>query len=386
MVLTYTGFYVEANIVCIIIFMMMFLREMGSVGRQTKQLVFINITICHMLYFLCDIGWVLIMADLIPQTRFSASVANILNAVLLSAITGFWFTYVELSQGEKYVAQLKNRLYIITLAMLETATMLVLFIFFPSAVITEDCKMTTLYYIVFISVPAIYIVISSVRSFIRAFRKENYAVRMRYIVCGAYPVIITIFGIIQVAWLVAPVFCFGSTIIMLYVYIISLNDQVSIDELTHLNNRTQLKKYIVGEASRPNADKTVYYILMIDLNKFKQINDKFGHVEGDRALIRAADALKLACAENEMKTFIARFGGDEFIIVAKTNDEKPVRELCEKIKENMKRLNGEAKSEYELTACIGYASYSGDVRKFQEALGQADEALYKEKALLNASR
>ena len=386
MVLTYTGFYVEANIVCIIIFMMMFLHEMGSVGRHTRQMVFLNITICHILYFLCDTGWVLIMADLIPKTQFSASAVNILNAVLLSAITGFWFVYVELSQGEKYVAQLKHRIYVITLAVLETAVMLILFIFFPRTVITEDCKMTTLYYVIFISIPAIYIVISSVRSFIRAFRKENYAVRMQYIVCGAYPVIITIFGIIQVAWLVAPVFCFGSTIIMLYVYIISLNDQVSIDELTHLNNRTQLKKYIVGEASRPNADKTVYYILMIDLNKFKQINDKFGHVEGDRALIRAADALKLACADNVMKSFIARFGGDEFIIVAKTNDEQQVRELCGKIKENMKRLNGEAKSEYELTACIGYASYSGDVRKFQEALGQADEALYKEKALLNASR
>ena len=81
MVLTYTGFYVEANIVCIIIFMMMFLREMGSVGRQTKQMVFINITLCHILYFLCDTAWVLVLADLIPKTQFSSSVVNIINAV-----------------------------------------------------------------------------------------------------------------------------------------------------------------------------------------------------------------------------------------------------------------------------------------------------------------
>ena len=360
MELTYTGFYVEANIVCIIIFMMMFLREMGSVGRQTKQMVFVNITISHMLYFLCDTAWVLVMADLIPKTQFSASVVNIINAVLLSAITGFWFVYVELSQGEKYITKLKHRIYVLALAMLETVTILVLFIFFPKAVITDTYEMTTLYYVVFISVPAIYIIISSVRAFIRASRKENYAVRMQYVVCGAYPVILTIFGITQVALLVAPVFCFGSTIIMLYVYIISLNDQVSIDELTHLNNRTQLKKYVVGEASRPNADNTVYFILMIDLNKFKQINDQYGHVEGDRALIRTADALKLACADNPLKTFIARYGGDEFIILLYTDDIRQVNDISGSIPVILKRLNRQANAPYELTVSIGAAMADRD--------------------------
>lgn len=123
---------------------------------------------------------------------------------------------------------------------------------------------------------------------------------------------------------------------------------------------------------------------MIDLNKFKQINDQYGHVEGDRALIRTADALKIACADNVIKTFISRYGGDEFIIVAKTEDEDKVKELCGTIKDTLNRLNSEANSEYDLTASIGYSSYSGDVMKFQEALGQADEALYKEKALLSA--
>ena len=125
---------------------------------------------------------------------------------------------------------------------------------------------------------------------------------------------------------------------------------------------------------------------MIDLNKFKQINDQFGHVEGDRALIRTADALKLACADNTKKTFIARYGGDEFIVIVKTDDESLVRELCGRIKDTLLKLNDEARAEYELSASIGYASYRGDVRKFQEALGLADEALYKEKALRSAGR
>lgn len=386
MVLDYATFYSEANIVCIIIFMMMFIREMGSVGRQAKQLIFINITVCHMLYFVSDTIWGLVVSNIIPCTPLSSSSVNISNAVLLSALTGFWFVYVELSQGEKYITVMKNRMYVLSLAMLETVVILILFIFFPQTVIGKDAEMTDVYFIVFISVPAIYIIVSAVRASIRAFRKENYAVRLQYVICAVYPVIITFFGVLQTIWLNAPVFCFGATIMMLYVYIVGLNDQVSIDELTHLNNRTQLKKYIVGEASKPNVDKMVYYILMIDLNKFKQINDQYGHVEGDRALIRTADALKLACSDNTKKIFIARYGGDEFIVIVKTDDESLIRELCGRIKDTLLKLNDEAHAEYELSASIGYASYSGDVRKFQEALGLADEALYKEKALRGTSR
>ena len=380
MVLDYTFFYVEANIVCIIIFSMMLVRELGSVGRQTKQMIFVNITISHMLYFVSDITWVLILTDYLPHTVLSASLVNISNAILLSAITGFWFVYVELSQGEQYITKALHRIQMLIPAMLETAIMIVLFTLFRNTVISDDGELTGLYYIVFLSVPALYVSVSAVRAFKRALKKENYAVRTQYLVCAIYPVIITVFGILQTLWLEAPLFCFGCAIMMLYVYIISLNDQVSIDELTRLNNRTQLKKYVANESSRQNNDKTPRFILMIDLNKFKQINDQYGHVEGDHALKRTADALKVSCAENTVKTFIARYGGDEFIIIAKTDNEDLIKELCRSIKANLIRLNDEAGAQYELTACIGYACYSGDISAFQTALTEEDEALYKEKA------
>ena len=353
---------------------------MGSVGKQAKQLIFINITVCHILYFLSDIGWVLLLTDYLPRTMLSVSVVNILNAALLSAITGLWFVYVELSQGEKYITKLKGRILVFVPAMFETVLMLFLFLVFPGSVVNEDLLLTDVYYVVFLVVPAIYVGVSAVRSLIRALKKENYAVRTQYLVCAVYPVIITVFGILQAVWITAPLFCFGCAMMMIYVYIVSLNDQVSIDELTRLNNRTQLKKYIASESARTASEKIDHYILIIDLNKFKQINDQYGHVEGDNALKRTADALKSACSDRTMKTFIARYGGDEFIIIAKTDNEELVKELCETIKSTMIRMNNEAGAKYELTACIGYSSYSGELSAFQTALNKADEQLYKEKA------
>ncbi|MBR2549024.1 MAG: GGDEF domain-containing protein [Clostridiales bacterium] len=375
----YTLFYVEANVVCIIIFAMLLIKDLGGVGRQTKQMIFVNIIAAHIMYFVSDICWVLMLGNMIPHTRLSVSVVNIINAILLSAITGFWFVYVELSQGEKYIMVFKNRIIALIPAMCETLIMLIVFTLLPGVVINEELKMTTAYYILFLFVPIGYIIVSTVRSLIRALRKENYAVRTPYLVCAFYPVIISIAGIFQVVWITAPMFCFGCTIMMLYVYIISLNDQVSIDELTRLNNRTQLKKYVVGESSKQGSEKVKRYVLMIDLNKFKYINDQYGHVEGDHALKRAADALKSACADNTLKTFIARYGGDEFIIITKTDNEELVKELCSDIKATLIRLNDEAGADYELTASIGYASYCGDVTEFQTALAKADEALYRDK-------
>lgn len=379
MVADYTFFYIESNIICIIVFMMVILKEMSSASRQTKQLVFINICFAHILYYISDIGWVQVMYDFIPQTRLTVSCFNFFNAVMLCLITGYWFIYVELSQGEKYIKETKLRIYVLIPAMINTVVMLILFLFFPNIVIDNNTNVTTAYYIFFLSVPIFYIVISCIRTFIRAFRRENYAVRGQYLVCGIYPLMISVFGIIQTLWFSAPIFCFATTLMILYVYIVSLTDQVSIDDLTHLNNRTQLKKYIVNETSKPGGDKVNRFILMIDLNKFKEINDQYGHVEGDYALRRAADALRSACNANELKTFIARYGGDEFIIVTKTDVESQVQSLCSGIKSEMIRLNEEAGAKYELTASIGYSSYCGDIVAFQNALAKADEALYEEK-------
>ena len=384
--LDYTFFYTEANAVCIIIFILLLIKDLGGVGRQAKQITFINIVIAHILYFVSDICWVLILARIIPYTTLSVSLVNISNAIFLSIITSFWFVYVELSQGEKYIMQTKARFIALIPAMFETVLIIFLFAVFPETMIQDDGMPTTGYYVAFLAIPLIYVVASTARSFLRAFQKENFAVRKQYLACAIYPIIISITGVLQTIWLAAPFFCFGSTIMMLYVYIISLNDQVSIDELTRLNNRTQLKKFVVGESSKQNNDKSTRFVLMIDLNKFKQINDQYGHVEGDMALKRTADALKAACGDNVLKTFIARYGGDEFIIITKTDNEELVKELCNTIKDTVIRLNDEAGVEYELTASIGYSSYCGDIAAFQAALAEADEALYKDKAARNAAR
>ena len=251
----YTFFYVEANVVCIILFAIMLFREIGTVGRQTKQIFFINNVICYMLYFTSDIFWVMLLHDALPRTQISSSIVNFANAVFLTVIALYWFIYIEISQNVEYIKSIRNRLIVSIPAGLQVVIMAVLFLFFPSAVLKEDFTLTDTYYFLFIATPTLYIIASSIRSFSRAFKKENYAVRRQYLVCAAYPLVLVFFGVVQTLFFQGVLFCFGVTINMIYIYIISLNDQVSIDELTHLNNRTQLKKYLATEHGRPGSDR-----------------------------------------------------------------------------------------------------------------------------------
>ena len=117
---------------------------------------------------------------------------------------------------------------------------------------------------------------------------------------------------------------------------------------------------------------------MIDLDKFKSINDVYGHIEGDRAIISAAEAIKRACLEDNSRPFIARYGGDEFIIIMRTENEKGVEELKAKLIKELEIEN--KKHRFNLGASIGYSSYNNTYESFLGALKEADDLLYQEKA------
>ena len=375
----YTFFYVEANVVCLLFFLMLFFRGLQSIDRQEKQRIFDRVLFFHILYFLSDCIWALVLKEILPKNRFSASCVNLSNAIILSFLTYNWFLYVEVSQGAPFASQKKNRIWIQLPIYIMFSLILMLFLFLPHTMLDENLEGTFLYYNLFLIIPVIYISMSAIRSIARASLKKNYVYRKQYTACGIYPALVMAFGILQTIRLNAPLFCFGVTITLTYIYLISLDDQVSQDPLTKLNNRVQLKRYVTQEFNRPKEEKSSYYIVMMDLDRFKQINDRYGHVEGDKALQAAADALRAGCG-GSLRPFIARYGGDEFILIVKSENEEDIQKLLADIRQSFKDSNEKMKKEYLLQPSIGYVKYDGDIADFEKAIEDADEALYREKA------
>ncbi len=109
-----------------------------------------------------------------------------------------------------------------------------------------------------------------------------------------------------------PVACVLTAFVLLCIFMSRTREQISIDALTQVNNRHNLMGFLEYKLRNASGDKC---LIMIDIDDFKHINDTYGHLEGDRALMLTAAALKRACGPFPKRPYIARYGGDEFIII-----------------------------------------------------------------------
>lgn len=153
-----------------------------------------------------------------------------------------------------------------------------------------------------------------------------------------------------------------------------LDELISVDPLTRLNNRKQLVYHF--DQWQRREDSVPLYLLLIDANKFKQINDTYGHAEGDAALVKIADALRMACHGLPHRANIARYGGDEFVVLARVDGPEVIDRLTNCIHECLEKLN--QGSPYALTVSIGIAKAVKGL-KLESLIKEADTGLYREK-------
>lgn len=125
------------------------------------------------------------------------------------------------------------------------------------------------------------------------------------------------------------------------------------DELTGLANRYSLKEYS-DKYFKMAYDKQKYFgVIIIDVDHFKEINDSYGHVCGDRRLVFIADIIS-SCSKNQ---FCARFGGDEFFVITYDLSEEEVHEIARSIKDETQKIVQRNKDEEEdlyFTVSQGY--------------------------------
>ncbi len=126
-----------------------------------------------------------------------------------------------------------------------------------------------------------------------------------------------------------PVVVIVMTVEILCIALGNSNMRISVDKLTMVNNRNNLMGFINYKIKNHDGN---LYLFMIDIDRFKSINDNYGHLIGDEALVLVSKVLKSACVPFKKRPYIARFGGDEFIIVMEAEPFE-VQSLYERINE-----------------------------------------------------
>ena len=144
------------------------------------------------------------------------------------------------------------------------------------------------------------------------------------------------------------------------------------DSLTGLANYRTLINSIESEMQRSRRTGRPFAILLLDLDRLKSINDRFGHLVGTRAICRVADVLR---AHSRATDTAARYGGDEFALVLPEASSDSADRVGRRIRE---RLSSEIELP-QLSVSVGVAMYPADGDSLEKLLNYADRALYRMK-------
>ena len=371
------GYYLEINLFCaaIILIIRSHLFQHSQV-RPTSRII---------LKLILDVTLAICISDLFSGTldgiQFAGSRAllKVLNLIYFETTTVsglLWFCYVKnklgrLSSKATHLAAIPALLFTV-LVIIDPFTNFIFSI--DSASVYHRGPLVFTHWIV----NAFYLIIPTIEAAIAIIKeKSNYRRRsLRPLLIFAIAPLVA--SIIQVCFYGISTIQVGIVTSVIVLFFDIQNRQIFTDELTNLNNRHGLNKYINDMLSRNNNHRVC--LLMMDLNAFKQINDRYGHGEGDFALKTVSDVLKAVCMNSEKRLFLCRYGGDEFVILGMDIEEEQLLEIRRQIYAEFAKKNAEEFRPYTLQISIGIAcEVCRSYNDFEKLLVKADEAMYEEK-------
>ena len=372
--------YLGANVVCAIIFGIFLVHDLLGVDRQEKQIKYDHALVAFILYFISDSYWAAVEAEIIPKNTVAVVSCNFSNYILMATVTYMWLRYVMAVENSPNRERRLNKFAVLFPFIVSTVVLVALYIVSPRSLISEDLEVMPAFNIFLIVVPCINIAAVILRTVGKAWKEKNPVEKKKHVFIGTFPLLVVFGGIIQMAWLpYTPIFCFSCTLLMITLYIQSLEAQVSTDPLTSLNNRAQLMRFVTQQSNlHIEGKKTV--VTMFDADGFKSINDTYGHAEGDHALTIMAESMKEVVSHCGKPAFVARYGGDEFVMIIFVSDESEVEAVIKDIRVKIEEDCKKKERPYIISVSAGFDELLHGQDTFQKCLQRADKKLYLDKA------
>ena len=158
---------------------------------------------------------------------------------------------------------------------------------------------------------------------------------------------------------------------------VSLNEQARNDSLTGLYNQKTFQSLLKGTMAQARDLRSPVSLAIIDLDGFKEINDTFGHLEGDQVLLQFTSLMKQQC--NEGDAFISRYGGDEFAVIFPRASKELAYLRLEALRQRCRQVPRHLVRSGEISFSAGISHYlEGDMNETL-LFHQADSALYQAK-------
>ncbi|BAN36123.1 hypothetical protein; putative EAL, GGDEF, GAF domains [Sulfuricella denitrificans skB26] len=158
---------------------------------------------------------------------------------------------------------------------------------------------------------------------------------------------------------------------------VSLEEMASIDPLTNLLNRRAFQEVVNREYACAKRSAKPFSMLLFDLDRFKMLNDNYGHDIGDKILLGVSDTAKITLRTTD---WLSRWGGEEFLAILPDTDERGAFKIAERLRGEIEKFSIQLNNQkIKTTASIGIASYPRDGDTPDFLLKAADAALYEAK-------
>ena len=360
------------------------LKTNRDIVRQSEYTWFSALTVTHMVYLVLNSIWSLKEYDLINLSRPTLTVLYTVSLwTVTNCATSFFLFVVEKLQlkklrtgAGKWLRQLPAAAATLLLA-LSPWTGLVF------RLSEEGYLVRGRLYLPMVLISSLYLLAVAAIAAVRMLREHTtFMRRANGALFGSVLIIIAFIaadGMLSKASILP-----GAVFAVILIIFVTLQEAgINSDALTGMNNRRRAEEYL-EEALATASPSNPVYLYIGDLNGFKKINDTYGHIEGDEALILCSGALKRTAAQTD--GFTARYGGDEFLMVwrpGKGKQDDP-GQLVQLLGGYLRECS-EGKP-YKLEMCVGYARCTQPREPLRACFSRADEMLYREKAAANSGR
>ncbi len=154
-----------------------------------------------------------------------------------------------------------------------------------------------------------------------------------------------------------------------------LSELATIDGLTGVYNRRFLEKRLGEETAKAKRYHDHLALILLDIDRFKEINDQFGHLVGDQVLKKTAETINHCM---RMTDIVARYGGDEFVVLLPRTDPDQLSQFVERLDPALQNLSVQDQEKGTIPFTVSYGAYSNN-KDYDQILRQADQNMYKNK-------
>lgn len=347
-------------------------------GSEMQVRYFKLVLAAFMVFVVFDAVWAfLAYSNFVTPSEELLSVVNGINLTAIGFDAYFWLCFTLARFNSQLTNSRPARLLAAIPALLVPVLHVIGYFIGQNVVTLPDGSWTYgVCHLLITGIQLSYIVVSTVMAIRKRQQATSNSERRMCLVFISFMIPFIVAGVVDSFVINTPVVAACIVASLTFVMVSMQEARISSDSLTGLNNRRRADEFLEQSIEQTMPGYPLYFFIM-DLDGFKNINDTFGHLEGDRALKLVADVLRQVSSQEN--AFTARWGGDEFILVCTNADGDAPDRITNAIEDALEAAVQDAHLEYSLTCSIGCTSCESPAENFNDLIYRADKMLYKSK-------